>query len=161
MAEGGVLLRRLPRKRHKGSNPFSTARFIMEMWQSGLLRLLGKQVELKDSRRFKSFYFRQFYNGVISLMVKSCAVNAVVVGSNPTLHPKFKMVSWQSGLMRCPAKTFAAKAARGFESHIYRQFLNGSVAEWFIALVLKTSEQKCSVGSNPTASASITMVVLA
>ncbi len=30
---------------------------------------------------------------------------------------------------------------------------DGSVAEWFKALVLKTSEPKGSVGSNPTASA--------
>ncbi len=88
-------------------------------------------------------------------------MNAVVVGSSPTLHPKLKMVSWQSGLMRCPAKTFVEKSTRGFESHTYRQIDNGNVAEWFIALVLKTSEPSGSVSSNLTISAIITMVLLA
>lgn len=50
------------------------------------------------------------------------------------------MVDWQSGLMRRPAKTFAAKAAHRFESYIYRQIYNGSVAEWLKALAWKASE---------------------
>ncbi len=33
-------------------------------------------------------------------MVKYCAVNVVDIGSNPINHPKLKMVSCQSGLMR-------------------------------------------------------------
>ena len=51
-------------------------------------------------------------------------MNQVDIGSNPIQHPKLKMVSWQSGLMRCPAKTFVEKSAREFESLTYRQFYN-------------------------------------
>gem|GEM_PF-6605434 len=40
-----------------------------------------------------------------------------------------------------------------FESHITLTALRGSVAEWFKALVLKTSEGNTSVSSNLTASA--------
>ncbi len=49
------------------------------------------------------------------------------------------MVEWLSGLKRCPAKTFAAKAAQGFESLLYRQIYNGNVAERFKALAWKAS----------------------
>ena len=39
--------------------------------------------------------------------------------------------------------------------------MNGSVAEWFKALVLKTSNVKAFVGSNPTTSARVISAAVA
>lgn len=71
------------------------------------------------------------------------------------------MVEWQSGLLRLLGKQVKLKDFRRFESFLYRQIYNGSMAERFIALVLKTSELKGSEGSNPSTSANFTMVLLA